>query len=62
MARERDDNGARARLIPRALALPEAQPLQAEYLDELAYAYQQLGRFDEAIDAMRRAVAAGWDG
>jgi tetratricopeptide (TPR) repeat protein len=62
VARERDDNGARVRLIPRVLALPEAQPLHAEYLDELAYAYQQLGRFDEAIDAMRRAVGAGWDG
>jgi tetratricopeptide (TPR) repeat protein len=62
VARECDDNGARARLISRALALPEAQPFLAEYLDELAYAYQELGRFDEAIDAMRRAVTAGWDG
>jgi len=61
-ARERDDNRARIRLIPRALALPAAQPHLAEYLDELAYAYQQLGRFDDAIDAMRRALAAGFDG
>jgi tetratricopeptide (TPR) repeat protein len=61
-ARKRDDNDARARLIPRALELPEAQPHRAEYLDELAYAYQQLGRFDEAIDAMRQALAAGFDG
>jgi len=62
VARKRDDNDARVRLIARALELPEAQPHRAEYLDELAYAYQQLGRFDEAIDAMRQALAAGWDG
>ena len=62
IARERDDNHARVRLIPRAIALPESQPHRAEYLDELAYAYQQLDRFEEAIDAMRQAVAAGWDG
>ena len=62
IARAQDDNDARARLIPRALELSESQPHRAEYLDELAYAYQQLGRFDEAVDAMRQAVAAGWDG
>jgi tetratricopeptide (TPR) repeat protein len=62
VARKGDDNHARVRLIPRALELPEAQAHRAEYLDELAYAYQQLGRFDEAINAMRQAVAAGWDG
>jgi tetratricopeptide (TPR) repeat protein len=62
VARERDDNHARVRLIPRAIALPESQPHRAEYLDELAYAYQQLGRFEEAIDAMRQAVDAGFDG
>jgi tetratricopeptide (TPR) repeat protein len=61
-ARERDDNRAQVRLITAALALPESQPDRAGYLDELAYAYQKLGRFDEAIDAMRQAVAAGWDG
>ena len=61
-ARERDDNHARARLIGEAITLPEAQPHRAEYLDELAYAYERLGRFDEAIDAMRQAVAAGFDG
>jgi hypothetical protein len=62
VARKRDDNDARVRLIRRALALPEAQPLLAGYLDELAYAYEQLGRFDEAVDAMRQALAAGWEG
>jgi tetratricopeptide (TPR) repeat protein len=61
VARERDDCIARARLIPRALVLPAAQPFRAEYLDELAYAYEQLGRFAEAVDAMREALDAGWD-
>jgi tetratricopeptide (TPR) repeat protein len=61
-ARRRDDNHARVRLITRAIELPEAQPHRAEYLDELAYAHQQLGRFDDALDAMRQALAAGWDG
>lgn len=62
VARQRDDNDARVRLITRALALPDAQPYRADYLDELAYAYQQLGRFDDAIDTMHQALAAGWDG
>lgn len=61
-ARERDDHHAQVRLITVALALPESEPDRAGYLDELAYAYEKLGRFDEAIDAMRQAVAAGWDG
>jgi tetratricopeptide (TPR) repeat protein len=61
-ARKRDDNHARVRLIGEAIALPEAQPHRAEYLDELAYAYERLGRFDEAIEAMRQAIAAGFDG
>jgi tetratricopeptide (TPR) repeat protein len=62
MARERDDKQARVRLITRVVGLPETEPHRASYLDELAYAYQQLGRFEDAIDAMRQAVAAGWDG
>jgi tetratricopeptide (TPR) repeat protein len=61
-ARKRDDNDARVRLISQALALPETEPDRAEYLDELADAYQQLGRFKDAIDARRQAVAAGWHG
>jgi hypothetical protein len=61
-ARERDDHRGQVRLITSALALPESEPDRAEYLDELAYAYEKLGRFDEAVDAMRQAVAAGWDG
>jgi tetratricopeptide (TPR) repeat protein len=62
VAREHDDSVARTRLIAQALALPAAEPFRAEYLDELAYAYEQLGRFDEAVDAMRKALDAGWDG
>lgn len=61
-ARLRDDNQSRVRLIPQALALTDAEPDRVEYLDELAYAYQQLGRFEDAIDTMREAVAAGWNG
>jgi tetratricopeptide (TPR) repeat protein len=61
-ARERDDHHAQVRLITAALALPASQPDRADYLDELAYAYEKLGRFEEAIDAMRQAVAAGWQG
>lgn len=61
-ARERDDRRAQVRLITAALVLPESQADRAGYLDELAYAYERLGRFEEAINAMRGAVAAGWDG
>ena len=61
-ARERDDHHAQVRLIRAALALPASQPDRADYLDELAYAYEKLGRFEEAVDAMRQAVDAGWDG
>jgi tetratricopeptide (TPR) repeat protein len=61
-ARERDDHRAQIRLITAALALSEALPDRAGYLDELAYAYEKLGRFEEAIEAMREAVAAGWEG
>jgi len=58
VAREHDDNVARARLISQALALPAAEPFRADHLDELACAYEQLGRFDEAVDAMRKAADA----
>ena len=61
-ARQRADHHTCVRLITAALALPDAQPDRAGYLDELAYAYEKLGRFEEAIEAMREAVAAGWDG
>ncbi len=61
-ARERAEHDTCVRLITAALALPESQPDRAGYLDELAYCYEKLGRFEDAIDAMRAAVAAGWDG
>jgi hypothetical protein len=61
-ARERNDHHAQVRLITTALALPDAEPDRSGYLDELAYVYEKLGRFDEAIDAMRQALAAGWSG
>ncbi len=61
-ARERGENDACVRLITAALALPASRPDRAGYLDELAYFYEKLGRFEDAIDAMRAAVAAGWDG
>ena len=61
-ARERNDHRAQIGLITAALALSETLPYRAGYLDELAYAYEKLGRFEEAIDAMREAVAAGWEG
>jgi tetratricopeptide (TPR) repeat protein len=61
-ARMREDNEERIRLIPRALALPEAEPFRGEYLDELAYAYAELGRFEEAIDVLCEALGDGWDG
>jgi hypothetical protein len=61
-ARERDDHRGQLRLITAALALRDSQSDRAAYLDELAYAYEKLGRFDQAIDAMRQAVAAGFDG
>ena len=61
-ARQRADDHQRVRLITAALALPDAQPDRAGYLDELADACEKLGRFEDAIHAMRQAVAAGWDG
>ena len=61
MARECDDSSAHACLILPALALPAAAPFRVEYLEELAYAYEQLGRFVEAVDAMPKA-ARGWAG
>ena len=51
-------------MIPQGLALPAAEPFRAESLDldELAYAYERLGRIDEAVDSMPKALDAGWDG
>jgi len=49
-------------LISLALALPESRPDRAGYLDELAHAYEKLGRLEEAIGAMRGTLATGWEG
>lgn len=62
-ARPRDDDTAVA-TIERILAHPAAEkwfdlPL---VLEELANSHANLGRYDEAIAAMERALAAGWEG
>ena len=36
--------------------------VEAELLDELVDCYEALGRFDEAITVMRRALQVGWSG
>src|SRR5947208_1486948 len=52
----------------RAIALTDADEHAAGYFhiselyDLLADEYQQLGRVDDALAAMREALAAGWDG
>ena len=53
-----------AELIERIVAHPDADKAfhMPELLDELATCYANAGRFDEAIGAMERALAAGWDG
>ncbi len=47
------------RLLHEALALGLSQSDRADHLSELAWAYEQLGRFDDAVHKMREAVAAG---
>ncbi len=47
------------RLLHEALALELSQPDRAAHLSELAWAYEQLRRFDDAVDTMREAVATG---
>ncbi len=47
------------RLLHEALTLELAQSDRADHLSELAWAYEQLGRFDDAVDKMREAVATG---
>ncbi len=54
-----DDYATIERLLHEALALELAQPDRANHLSELAWAYEQLGRFNDAVDTMRDAVAAG---
>ncbi len=47
------------RLLHEALALRLSQSDRADHLSELAWAYEQLGRFDDAVNKMREAVATG---
>lgn len=54
-----NDHVTIVRLLREALTLPPAQPDRADYLAELAWSYEQLGRFDDAVGAMHEAVAAG---
>jgi tetratricopeptide (TPR) repeat protein len=54
-----DDYPTIERLLHEALALGLSQPDRADHLSELAWAYEQLGRFDDAVDKMREAVATG---
>ncbi len=58
---ECDDYALVVGLVDRALTLPEAGPELAGFLDTLGWAFERLGRFDEAVDVMRRAAAAGLD-
>ncbi len=58
---ECDDYELVVELVERALTLPEAGPELAGFLDTLGWASEKLGRFDEAVDVMRRAAAAGLD-
>lgn len=60
-ARDRDDNEARVRLVPRLIELGGAEEDLATHWDELAYAHEQLGHFDQAAEALRRAIDAGFD-
>jgi tetratricopeptide (TPR) repeat protein len=46
----------------RELPSQSTKPFRGEYLDELAYAYAELGRFEEAIDVLCEALGDGWDG
>ncbi len=62
------DPVAAAAVLERAVAACRSDPAAAdrwhepELLDELVDIYEQLGRTDDAIAAMRSAIAAGWRG
>jgi tetratricopeptide (TPR) repeat protein len=67
-ARPVDDPVAAAAVLERAVAACRSDPIAAdqwhepELLDELVDVYEQMGRTDDAIAAMRSAIAAGWRG
>lgn len=62
------DPVAAAAVLERAVVACRSDPAaadlwrEAELLDELVDVYEQLGRTNDAIAAMRSAIAAGWDG
>lgn len=53
-----------AEIIETMVAHPDAADVLylPELLEELADSYANMGRFDEAISTMKRALAAGWEG
>lgn len=61
---EPPDYAAAVHLIEQMVAHPDAATVLdvPELLEELADCHAQAGRFDYAIEAMRRALAAGWRG
>jgi tetratricopeptide (TPR) repeat protein len=62
------DAAAHARALEQAIALAGSEPeagqrfVLAELYDDLAEQYERLGRVDDALSAMRQAIAAGWSG
>jgi hypothetical protein len=62
------DAVAHARALEEVIALAASDPaagrrfVLAELYDDLAEQYERLGRVDDALAAMRRAIAAGWAG
>ncbi len=64
----RQDPAAAAAVLERAVAAVRSDPAaterwhEPELLDDLVDCYEQLGRTDDAIAAMRAAITAGWDG
>jgi len=68
LAERPQDPAAAAVVLERAVAACRSDPAAAdrwhepELWDELVDVYEQLGRTDDAIAAMRSAIAAGWRG
>ena len=68
LAARPQDPAAAAVVLERAVAACRSDPAAAdrwhepELWDELVDVYEQLGRTDDAIAAMRSAIAAGWRG
>ena len=53
---------ARAAFACRTDPIAAQRWVEAELLDELVDCYETLGRYDEAITVMRRALQVGWSG